>query len=236
MIIHKKETRTPKKPRTANLGYQKYQDAQALAMMRNNLSSDGLFTASSQALGNALGASQQTASRVIARLISQKKVHLVSAATDRFGRPVPDALGRQVTNKIFPWRHPYSSVSTGKPSINTGDSSTPWAQTAAPYSSVSTSTCNSSTDNQLSAGYKSLVVRTVDTYPSVSTAPPAWAVSRQLSLAKERLKHLEQAQAMRLKKLEGRDWTTPVELAEHDLKELKAYIADLSAWSEERTS
>ena len=78
-IIYKKEARKPgNKPRTASLAYQTFQDARALAFMQTT-SSDGLFAASSKALGKAMGTSQPTAIRVIRRLISQKRVHLVSS-------------------------------------------------------------------------------------------------------------------------------------------------------------
>ena len=59
-IIYKKEPLKPrKKPRIASLAYQTFQDARALAFMQTSLSSDGLFAASSKALGKAMGASQR---------------------------------------------------------------------------------------------------------------------------------------------------------------------------------
>jgi hypothetical protein len=224
-IIYKKEPRKPRnKPRTAGLAYQTFQDARALAFMQTSLSSDGLFTASSKALGKAIGASQPTAIRIITRLISQQQVHLVRAATDKFGKPVTDALGRQVPNQIFPWRRPYTSVNTGHPSVSTDDSLTPCAQPGSPYSSVNACIDSNSTYSQLSVGCKSLDVGNVYTYSSVNTAPPKWAVERQLSAARRRLGELEAKLEYLL--LQGKNVCD----VEGEMSTIKAYIADLETW------
>lgn len=224
-IICKKEPHKPrKKPRTASLEYQTFQDARALAFMQTSLSSDGLFTASSKALGKAIAASQPTAIRVIRRLVSQKKVHLVRAATDRFGKPVTDALGRQVPNQLFPWRRPYPSVNTGQPNMNTGNSSTGCRQTESPYSSVNACIDSNSTYSQHSVGCKSLDVGNVNKYSSVNTAPPKWAVERQLSSARQRLSELED----RLNTLLANDRN--VGEVDGEITKVKDYIADLETW------
>lgn len=227
-IIYKKEPRKPgNKPRTASLAYQTFQDARALAFMQTSLSSDGLFAASSKALGKAMGTSQPTAIRVITRLISQKKVHLVRAATDRFGKPVTDALGRQVPNQIFPWRRPYTSVNTGHPIVSTDDSLTPCAQPGSPYSSVNACIDSNSTYSQLSVGCKSLDVGNVYMYSSVNTAPPEWAVERQLSAARSRLGGLE----AKLRDLLQQDKN--VTNVDSEICKLKDYIADLETWGQD---
>jgi hypothetical protein len=145
MKIRRKTPRKLKsRPRTFGLAYQQFQDTNMINAMRSHLSSDGLCCASSKALGTSLNHSQQTASRIILRLIQQKDVHLVEAATDSTGRPITDALGRQITNRIFPWRRnpsnsrPYSSVGTGQLRINKCNSSTAPVENASPYPSVGT--------------------------------------------------------------------------------------------------
>lgn len=224
-IIYKKEARKPgNKPRTASLAYQTFQDARALAFMQTSLSSDGLFAASSKALGKAMGTSQPTAIRVIRRLISQKRVHLVRAATDKFRKPVTDALGRQLPNQIFPWRRLYPSVNTGLPNMNTGYSSTGCGQTESPYSSVNACIDSNSTYSQQSVGCKSLDVGNVYMYSSVNTAPPKWAVDRQLSAARCRLGELE----AKLEDLLQRDKN--VTDVDGEMSTIKDYIADLETW------
>ena len=226
-IIYKKEPREPKKkPRTASLAYQIFQNARAHAVMRSSLSSNGLFTASSKALGKAIGSSQPTAIRIITRLIAQKKVHLVTAATDKFGKPVTDVLGRQVPNQIFPWRRPYPSVNTGQASVNTGDSSTPGAQTGAPYSSVN-AYIDSSCSSELSVGSGvSVHAGTVVPHSSVNTVPPAWAVERQLTTAKSRLTGLKHSLRLALK---AEKWSL-VSRLESQVAHVEEYIEDLTSW------
>ena len=199
-------------------------DARALAFMQTSLSSDGLFAASSKALGKAMGTSQPTAIRVIRRLISQKRVHLVRAATDKFRKPVTDALGRQLPNQIFPWRRLYPSVNTGQPNMNTGYSSTGCGQTESPYSSVNACIDSNSTYSQQSVGCKSLDVGNVYMYSSVNTAPPKWAVERQLSAARPRLDELE----AKVKDLLQQDKN--VCDVEGEMSKIKDYIADLETW------
>jgi hypothetical protein len=227
-IIYKKEPRKPgNKPRTASLAYQAFQDARALAFMQTSLSSDGLFAASSKALGKAIGASQPTAIRVIRRLISEKRVHLVRAATDKFGKPVTDALGRQVPNQIFPWRRPDPSVNTGQLNLNKGYSPTGHGQTESPYSSVNACIDSNTTYSQQSVGYKSLDVGNVYMYSSVNTAPPKWAVERQVSAARPRLGELE----AKLKDLLQQDKN--VTNVDSEICKLKTYIADLETWAQD---
>jgi len=223
-IIYRKEPRKPKKkPRTAGLAYEAFQNARALAAMRATLSSDGLFTASSKALGTSLGTSQPTAIRIIRRLIAQKAVHLVGAATDKFGKPVTDALGRQLPNRLFPWRRPHPSMNTPQPKTQSYDPSRR-GLTSPPYSSANACTHTNNIYSPLSVSYKYLDYKNISMYPSMNTAPPQWAIERQLSAARVRLGELEGKLKERVRHNQN------VSEVDGEIAEVKEYITDLEMW------
>jgi hypothetical protein len=219
-------TTTNKKESSYSTMTDAFWDALALTVLRKNLNADGVWDDTDKTLATALGISRAKANRIMLRLIANKLVWLVSAATVKGhnGNRVPvNHMGKRATKAIFPWRTVNRSIQSIQPQVIEKNDCSIGNESMYSYVLLSLSVGVNGVLNPLS-------IVSCSRLSNQPWKPPVDAVERQIVLAKERLQRLESEQGIRLKRLEGRDWTTPVEQAYQDIAWSKNYIADLETW------